>query len=880
LHTNLFNIVLLAYFLTIGFNKIHSQELNINTTSIPVNQSFDSLKVYNTQNKILTDTIKKDSIKPKKEFLNSKVKYKAEKYTRINQKEKTITLYDNAELYYEDIVLKSGIIVFNYELDEVYAGRIKDSAGNFIQLPRFKQLGNEVEPDSIRFNYKTKKALVWNSRTEQGEFRVKAEVVKRQSDSVYFMKNARFTTSKNIDNPEYYFKTNKVKFVPGKKVITGLTNMVIADVPTPLALPFAFFPMTEKSQSGIIIPTFNSTQQRGYALQNGGYYFALSDKYDLALLGDYYTNGSYGLRAETNYALRYKFRGRLNVRYENNITSERGYPDYSKESIYNIQWNHSQDPKSSPNSRFSSSVNIGSSQYFKQSINQINAGSSLNNTMNSSINYSKTFQTVPQVQTSISATHQQNTNTGVVSMTLPSLVVTMDGVYPFSPKGTTRKGFIKNINILYNGAGDNKINTVDTLLFKSGMFENATMGYQHRIPLSTNFKLFKYFSTSTAVNYQEVWVFKTIRKFYDPINQKDTTVTVNGFDSFRTGNFSAGMGTTIYGTFKFGDNKKIQAIRHVMRPSVSYSYTPSYQNYYENYESNDGALKNYTRFEGSLYGVPSLSDANSIGMGLSNTFEAKVKDKESEKGEAKKVMLLNNFNLSTSYNIIADSLKWSPLRITGGTLLFKNKMNVNFGMTLNPYALDNANRIISEFNIDNGGSLFRMTSADLNFSYSIASSEFKEKKNIQGMQNGGREDDLFGTNTDFTNRSDSQFRENEEGEDTFLGFYKYNLPWDLTMSYQLTYSNVRRENEITGNSLMFSVNSQLTPKWKGGISSGYDFLNKGITFTQLRFERDLLSWRMDFNWVPLGPNAYWSFFIGIKSGVLSDIQWEKHSQPN
>lgn len=885
LHTNLFNIVLLAIFLTIGSSKVYSQDLKTQSTSIPASPSLDSISIATIAPEIIADTTKKDTIKPLKSVLDGKVKYKATKYTKINQKKKEITLYDHAELYYKDIVLKAGIIVFNYEKEEVYAGRIKDSAGVFTQLPTFKQGVNEVEPDSIRFNYKTEKALIWNSRTEQGEFKVKAEVVKRVNDSVYFMKNARFTTAKDIDDPEYYFKTNKVKFVPGKKIVTGLTNMVIADVPTPLALPFAFFPMSETSQSGIIIPTFNDTQKRGYSFQNGGYYFAINDNLDLSVLGDYYTNGSYGFSAESNYAKRYKYRGRIYLRYENNITSERGYPDYAKNTIYNIQWNHSQDPKLSPNSRFSATVNMGSSKYFQESVNQINVGSSLNNTMRSSVSYSKTFQSVPQVQLSLAATQSQNTNTGEINMTLPSMVLNMDGVYPFSPADAARKGFIKNINLQYSALGDYRINTIDSLFFKPEMFDAAVAGMQQRIPLSTNFKIFKYLSASTTVNYEEVWALETIKKEYNPETNQDTITTVKGFDSYRTYNFSSGIGTTIYGTFKFGDNKKIQAIRHVMRPSVSYTYTPSFDQYYDTYVGAKGEIKEYSRFDQSLYGSPGISSSNSIGMSLSNTFEAKVTDKDSTKTEAKKVMLLNNLNFSTSYNIIADSLRWAPLRVSGGTSLFKNKMSVNFGMTLNPYALDNSGKVIDQFNIDNNGSLFRMTSANFNMNYSIASSDYKQKKNVQGEQNGGREDDLFGVNTNYSDRSDNRFKSGndiveDDDDDVFAGFFKYELPWDVTMSYQLTYSNDTRQSQITGNSLMISVNSQLTPKWKTGVSTGYDFVNKGVTFTQFRFERDLLSWRMDFNWVPLGDNAYWSFFIGIKSGVLSDIQWEKNSQPN
>ncbi len=890
LRTNLFNIVLLSIFLTIGSGNLYSQDIKKKTPSISLIKETEKAKnstinPLELNSKKISDTLKKDSLKSKKPFLEGKVKYKADNYTKIDQKKKHITLYDKAELYYQDVELKSGIILLDYEKNEVYAGRIKDSTGKFTQFPNFKQGANIIEPDSIRFNFKTKKAIIWNSRTDQGEFKVKAAFTKKENDSVYFLKGARFTTSKDVDNPEYYFQTNKVKFVPGKKVVTGVTNMVIANVPTPIALPFAFFPMSkETSISGILLPSYNDSNTRGFSLQNGGYYFALSDHYDLTILGDYYTNGSYGMRFESNYAKRYNYRGNVNVRFENLITSERGYPDYSKQKIYNIQWSHSRDTKASPNSNFSASVNLGSSKYFKQSINQVNIGSNLNNTMSSSVSYSKTFNgSGPQSRLSLTATHSQNTQTEQIDMTLPTLQFSVDRIYPFVKKDGVKKGFFKNINLQYDLSAKNSISTTDSLFFKPQMFENAKVGLQHSIPLSTNFKLFKYFSASSSFNYKEVWYTKTISRNYDVTQGKVIDTEIKGFDAFRTYSFSSSLGTTIYGTFNLGANKKIQAIRHVMRPSISYGYTPSFEKYYDTYAA-DGSgtmVKEYSRFENGIYGAPGNSNSNTLGIDLSNTIEAKVTDKDSTKTDPKKVMLLNNLNLSTSYDLNADgvrTLAWSPVRVSGGTQFFDNKMNVNFGATLDPYAIDNSGKRINVYNIDNGGSLFRMTSANMTLNYSLSSSD--KAKNIdsdQTKRNGGREDDLFGK-PNLGNHQKSQFDDTEDkGEDTISEFFHSKLPWDMTFAYSLTYGNNNREKKIIGNSLMISINADLTPKWKTGISTGYDFVQKGVTYTQLRFERDLLSWRMDFNWSPFGTYANWGFFIGIKSGVLSDIKWDKRS---
>ncbi len=748
LHTNLFNIVLISFFLTIGCGNLYSQEIKNKKKPLPAVKQTDKVAPA------ITDTIKLDTVKTKKTFLDGKVRYTAKDYAKIDQKRKTITLYNEAELYYKDVELKSGIIVLNYEKDEVYAGRIKDSAGVLVQYPNFKQGSNEVQPDSIRFNFKTKKALIYNSRTKQGELNVKAAVTKKENDSVYYLKGARITTSEDVDHPEYYFRTSKIKFVPGKKIVAGLTQMVIADVPTPLALPYAFFPLSkEKSVSGIIVPSYNDSNTRGFSLQNGGYYFALSDNYDLTVLGDYYTNGSYAMRFESAYATRYKYRGNVNIRFENLISSERGYPDYAKQGIYNIQWSHSKDTKANPNSSFSASVNMGSSRYFKQSINQANIGSNLNNTLSSSINYNKTFNTIPGSRIALSATHSQNTQTEEIIMTLPSLQASIDRVYPFVGKNGVKKGFIKNINLQYSVSGKNYFKTKDSLFFKPQMFQDAQLGMQHTIPLSTNFKIFKYFSAGASTTYQETWVNKTIERNYSAADGKATDKTINGFDSFRTYNFSTNLGTTIYGTFNFGEDKRIQSIRHVMRPSLTYSYTPSFERYYDTYgvDASGTITTEYTRFENGLFGAPGKENSNIVGFALSNTFEAKVRDKDSTKTEPKKIMLLNNLNFSTSYNFNADgksAFAWQPILVSGGTQFFDNKMNMNFGATLDPYALDSGNNKISTFNIDNGGSLFRLTSANVTVNYSFSNKGTGKEKNTQSQRNGGRSDDLFGTDTD------------------------------------------------------------------------------------------------------------------------------------
>ncbi|MCX2681503.1 putative LPS assembly protein LptD [Galbibacter sp. EGI 63066] len=863
------------------------QPLNIKAEGQDTLQIYAKDVLTTVTDTTVTDTITKDTVK-KPSYLQGIIDYKAKDYMRMSRKENKIYLYNEAEIYYQQYELKAGIIVIDYTTNEVYAGRIKDSTGEYTQTPYFKQGNNIIEPDSIRFNFDTKKALIFNSRSEQsiGEtMNVFAETVKKENDSVYFLKEGKLTTSEDVDNPDYFIRIRKGKFVPNKKIIAGFSNMYIADVPTPIAVPFAYFPMSrDRRNSGIIMPTPGQTNRRGYSLQNGGYYFAISDYFDLALLGDYYTNGSYGFRTETNYAKRYKFRGALRFRYENNVTSQRGFPDYSQSTIYNIQWNHSQDAKASPNSRLSASVNFGSSKFYQSSLNQLNTPNFLNNTLQSSISYNKTFPGYPMVNLNSTVSIQQNTRDQSVNLTLPTFQGSMERIYPFAKRDGSKKGIFQNINFQYNFRAENRIRTRDTLLFKKEMFEDAKIGFQHTIPLTTNFKLFKFFSTSVGTNYNEVWQLKTIkRNDYDPVLDEATIDTLSGFQRYGTYNLNASVGTTLYGTFNFGEDKKIQAIRHTVRPSVSYGYTPAFDQYYDEYVDENGVQQMYTPFEGGIYGTPSLNNSNNIGLSLSNVVEAKVRDKDTTATEPKKVMLLNNLNFSTAYNIVADSLPWSPVRMSGGTQLFQNKMSVNFGATLDPYAIDNTGTRIDLFNYENGGSLFRMTSANMNVSYSINSKFFssdkKDKEKTDNTRSGGRDDDLFGRAQDFSDER-TFADEDEEETDEPTTAYAAKLPWDLRLAYSLTYSNRNRESEISNNSLMFSGNVDLTPQWKVGVSSGYDFKQKGFTYTQLRFSRDLKSFRLNFNWVPFSNRASWFFFIGIKSSMLSDLKWEKRSEPD
>ena len=849
---------------------------------------FHGLNIAYSQNLTQKNDTINDTEIDKKPILLDNIKYDASDSIIIDQKNNKIILYNNAKIIYGDIELTSGLIELDYKNNIVNAGRISDLSGNLSQYPTFKQGGNIVNPDSIKYNFDNQKALIWNSKSEENGMNILSTLTKKQNDSVYYLKDGKVTTGGNLmgdetEEADYFFKIRKGKLVPGGNIVTGFTNLFVKNVPTPIGLPFAYFPSQQTKDSGFIIPNISDSNQRGYSIQNGGYYLPISEFFDLTILGDYYTNGSYGINISSIYRKKYNYNGTFSVRYENLINGERGLPGYGKSTVYNIRWSHSKDSKASPNSSFSASVNFGSSDYFRQSVNQLNTANFLNNNLSSSISYSKSFPGSAGVRLSLTANMSQNTQSKQVNLNLPTLTLNTARFYPFERKGKSKKGIIQNINLQYSSKLENRASFADDLLLKKGMFENAKSGVQHLIPFTTNFKLFKFFSVSAGGGYQETWTGKTIR--FNDFNESNPVVkdTLSGFDRFATYNYNASVTTKIYGIVNFKPEKRIQSIRHTITPSITYSNSPSFEQYYDTYIIDaEGNTAEYTRFQGGLYGTPPKGYSSSIGISIQNTLEAKVKPKDSTQTELKKINILKNLNISTSYNLAADEFNLSPIRVTGGIDLAKG-LSLNTGATFDPYALDENNTRINVYNIKNGGGLLRLTSANLSTQYTLNNDTFKrgqsDEQINESVSGGGRADDLFGVSQDFSN-SNQYEEEGEEQEEIDLDKYIYKLPWSINLAYSLTYNNSRRQNDFSTNSLMISSNLSLTPKWKVGVSSGYDFKQKGFTYTQLRFDRDLDSWRLNFSWVPFSQRASWNFFIGIKSGLLSDLKYEKRSEPD
>ena len=831
------------------------------------------------------DSISLDTIKPK-ESIDGIITHVAEGYTEQNAKDKIVTLYNQAQIVYTDIDLKAGIIVINYKKNTIFAKGIKDSTG-YKQRPVFKQGGQESEQDSMLYNFKSKRALIYGLKSKQGEMFTFGEKTKQVNDSTIYVRKIRFTTSEKQD---YYIATNKAKLVPSKKIIVGVSYLVLADVPTPIFLPFAYFPLTDTQVSGFLIPAFDTgSSDRGIGFQNGGYYFAISDYLDLTVLGDAYSNGSWGLRTSSNYRKRYRYNGAFSFSYENLIQGIRGFDLYSKSTNFNIRWNHSQDSKANPNARFSASVNLGSSKFYRESLNELNTSQFLTNTLSSSVNYSKTFVGTP-FNMSATATHSQNTNTQQITMTLPSITVNMNKIFPFAGKGGIQKTPIQKMGFNYTMQGEYRINTTDDEFFTKKMFETAKSGIQQRTGTSTNIKVLKHLTLSPNVNYKEVWNFDYVKKSYDLTENVVVTDTLRGFKTFREYNTGVGLSTNIYGTFKFKKGR-LKAIRHTFRPSISYSYRPDFADKYNQQvqQSSDVTdLLTYSPFENGIYGRPGSGISNSIGITLNNVLEAKVAPKDPDSDEEdEKITLLNNLNFTSSYNMAADSLRWSPVSFSAGTRLFKDKLAINLSGSLDPYQVNDAGTRINKFNPN----ILRLTNASLTANYSISSKDFgsnKDDENKSSTSGNGAQNtpDVIGANINPTNRFaqngttiNNNNTEDNETKETKL--YRANVPWTINLAYATNYTNYGNNGgEIGIHTLMFSGDIELSPKWKVGYSSGYDIKGGAFTFSRFNFSRDLDSWRFNFNWVPFGTNSSYTFFIGVKSSILSDLKWDKNKPPD
>ena len=815
-------------------------------------QPGDSIRIVYDSAGIPIDTIRNDSAQSKPLF-DDLVKYDAYDSVRFSIQEKKVYLYGNGFVKYLTTELRADYIELDMDKKLAMATGVPDSVGKLKGTPKFKDGGQEFESTELHYNFDTKKGYVTEIITQEGEGYIQGKTTKKMSDSVYCVKHGMYTTCDEHDHPHFGLNMSKAKMIKDKKIFVGFTNLELEGIPLPIFIPFGFFPITKKATSGIIMPTYGEERMRGFNLRGGGYYIYINDYIDMNITGDIYTNGSWGLQYATQYRKRYKFNGNLNFTISKNYVSEKGLPDYQESSDWSVRWTHTQDGKANPYSSFSASVDMSSANNNYYNANTVDGIA--NQRKQSSISWSKKWPESP-FSLSGSFNHSQNSRDTSIAITLPNLSLRMTQIYPFRKKG--KSGEMKwydNIGVSYSAELRNSIQTKEDKLFKSSFERDWSNGFKHNIPISLQFKIAKDVTFTPSLNYNGYLNLKTIEKIWIPDTSANggqfITRDVPGLNYSHDYSASGSIGytPTIYGMFMFKPGCKVVAIRHMIRPSISASYTPAIKplgNYKKSYFDGEKEVE-YDIHEGLTYrpNTTGGKQSGSISFSLDNNVEMKVRNDKDTTGdeEFKKVKLLESFRLSTSYNPFADSMNFSNISISARTKILNNKVDLNFSGTIDPYAIDTNNVRYNKYH----GKLGRLTNATIstNFSFSADNGQNKEKKN-----------DLVG------------------------GFYDdyvdFDVPWNISISYNLTYSKPSPYKSPTISQIInFSGDLSLTPKWKLTFQSGYDIKNKEVTSTSFSVTRDLHCWEMTFNCMPFGQHQSYNFEIHVRSSLLRDLKLTK-----
>lgn len=842
-------------------------------------------------------------------FLDSEVTYKASDSLAFDFIRQKMYLYGDAEINYGEISLKAYAIELDMDstLAEAY-GRI-DSTGTEQGLPIFSDKSGEYTMRHMKYNFETKKAIITHIVTEQGDGFVVGNRAKRVDESTYFMRNAHYTTCNNHDHPHFYLNLTKAKVMPGKKTITGPAYLVIEDVPLPLALPFAIIPNTKSYSSGIIIPTYGDESTRGFFLRNGGYYWAANDFFDMRLLADIYTKGSWGAHLSSTYKKRYLFSGSFSSDFIVNKYSEKGLPDYSETKDFSLRWTHTQDSKANPDQTFSASVNASTSSYNKNNVNSlVNTNTLATNQKSSSISYSRKWPWNP-FRVSVSLLHSQNSRDTSINLTLPDISITSSRrFYPFSKKNKvgTKENFLQKINLSYSATMKNSISCKERdLSFSShSLATDWKNGIKHSIPVTTNIKMLKYFTLSPSFNYTERWYFNKTKKHWDEDEQKIVTEDpIAGFNRAYDYNFSVGTSTKLYTFFRpvraiFGD--KINAIRHVASPSVSITYTPDFSrslygfyDYFEYYnKKNDEVVKySYSYYDNYLYGKPSNAESGKLSLSLGNTLEMKVKSDRDSTG-FKKISILESLSFSSGYDFMKDSMRWDNVSMSGRTKLFGT--SVNFSANFDPYGVVASNKgaavRINKSAIRQNGKLAHLKSASLSFGFNLSPETFKRKDDKDKKTDDEIDDMLDANAAPDELQPGAQMPHNTQDDDTSLsvddeGYAQFTMPWSISLNYSLSVSQKKFNPETCSyshkitSSVNVNGNISLTPKWKMSMSTGYSFDEKKLSTTNFGITRDLHCWSMNFNMVPIGKYKSYSFTIAVSSSILQDLKYQQSNSP-
>ncbi|MBS5540851.1 MAG: LPS-assembly protein LptD [Phocaeicola plebeius] len=848
------------------------------------------------------DSLAVDTTK-KKEPLDAPVIYEASD-SIVFTKDGYAHLYGEGKVNYQNIELTSAVITMNMDSSTVFAKGVADTTGVETGTPIFKDGETPYESKIMRYNFKTKKGFINNIVTQQGEGYVTSEEGKKGADDEIYMRHGKYTTCDNHEHPHFYLRLSMAKVRPKKNVVFGPAQLVVEDVPLPIAVPFGFFPFNSSYSSGFIMPTYGDEMNRGFYLRDGGYYFAISDQMDLKVLGEIFTKGSWGLSAASNYNKRYKFSGSFNASYLVTKTGEKNMPDYSVSKDFRIQWSHRQDAKANPNSSFSASVNFATSSYDRSSLSSLyNPQQYSQNTKASSVSYSRNF---PEIGLNISSTFNitQNTRDSSLSMTLPDVNISLNRIYPFKRKKSVGdERWYEKISLQYTGSITNSISTKDNLLFKTPLtqWEN---GMQHKIPVSATFNLFKYINIVPSFNYTERWYLRKVKQSYDASPTSRDHVkrdTINGFNRLYDYNLSLQMNTKLYGMYKplFMKSKELQ-IRHVFTPTVSYTYTPDFgksrYGYYDTYTytDEDGEVRTveYSPYEGAVYGYPGKNMSQNISFSIDNNIEMKMKSDKDTTGY-KKISLIDQLGASLSYDVA--NKRWSDLSMNLRLKLTKSyTFNMNASFATYAYEFDeNGNVVVGDRTEWSYGRFGRFQGYSGSFSYTLNNDTFKklfgkkeeDEKNKDNKGKEENEDEETDEETEEQNNN-SNMRKTEKASVDSDGYLAFKFPWSVSLSYSysiredrskdINIKTMRYPYSLT-HSLNVSGNFKIGSRWNMTYSTGYDFTSKEMSMTTLNITRDLHCFNMSCGLV-FGPFTSYNFSIRANSSMLTDaLKWDQRS---
>ena len=902
---------------TLSYPK--DKKVSIADSLLPDTTKMDSLQlaIYK-YNKAIDDSIALDSInRRKKNGIDAPVHYVANDSLIYEGGSGMAYLYGDANVKYEDMDLKSEEIYMCLDSSLVHARGGKDSTGVAFGTPVFVMGKDTYETDSMAFNFKTKKGLISNVYTEQEDGFLTSELSKRNSAGEIFLQHGRYTTCDD-PHPDFYLALSRAKVTPGKKVVFGPAYLVVADVPLPFAIPYGFFPFTKSYSSGLIMPTYGDETERGFYLRDGGYYFAISDKMDLKVLGEIYTKGSWGLSAASNYKKRYRYSGSFFASYQNTITGEKNMPDYSKQTSFKIQWSHRQDAKANPFRTLSASVNFATSSYERNNLTSMyNPQSYSQTTRTSSVSMTNTFSSIG-LTLSTTMNLSQNMRDSTISMTLPDLNISISRFYPFKRKKMAGKErWYEKISMSYTGQLSNSITTKEDKLLHSSLTRDWRNGMQHNIPISGNFTLFNYLNINPSLNFTDRMYTNKINRSWDEARQQEVTDTIDGFYNIYNWNFSVSASTKLYVFYTpwrklFGD--KIKTIRHVFTPQVSFNYAPDFSSsrygYYETYQKTDAngnvSLVEYSPYSNGLYGVPGKGKTGSISVDISNNFEMKIKSDADSTGE-KKISLIDELGASMSYNFASDIRPLSDLSTRLRLKLTKSyTFNLNAVFASYAYELDENGRphLSNTKTLWGMGKFGRFQGMSQNISYTLDNNKVsnffkwlrgekvdKKNKNKRDDYDDEDEEDEFNRETnedDDMQRGQRGARKENAGkaETDDDGYMKFSIPWSLSFGYGVSmrentggnfnYDKMRYPYKFT-QTLNCSGNIRISDGWNISFSSGYDFENKKISMTTASLGRDLHCFNMSCQLV-LAPYTSYNFSFRCNAATLTDaLKYDKRS---